>query len=446
MSTNLDPYGVDPEVLQYSTLSPRSAPAVGVGFGSPRVFSFRESQPLDSTWTTKFNPSEPQQEFTIEPHDGYLRFQAQSTRGGGGAYAFITRPFSLALASVTIAFQLRVNEVQLQSGGFSFEFAPSLQLNLTPGFGPFYAYFDPDSQVERLGPSNIKADGTWHRIVINIQPGVIQIWEDDQLVVTWTPAQPLDATIQAYFGISTSGATASVDMSDVTVLVGTTQRARLRMAVSDQSDFQNRINYISGLTRYFADVQTAAQPLVNILNDTHVRVGDLFWGIDVPSAVPALARTLGQHASASRLTNAAKTNGNIVTNNAPVLYVGINLSASFVVSGTASCGFLIGSGPDAVTLWTFGVSAGGETNAGIQGTFEVGVFWLPPRELLGFGASLQVDAGEIFQGSLGVTGNIPLHMRTFDNCGLAITGGVGISFLPGDIQGTLNYMWNLAQL
>jgi hypothetical protein len=347
---------------------------------------------------------------------------------------------------VTIAFRLRVNEVQLSSGGFSFEFAPSLLLNLTPQFGGFYAYEDADSQQERLGLSNIKADGSWHHIVINIQPGVVQIWEDDQLVVTWTPVQPLDATIQATFGCATSGATASVDLSDVVVLVGSTQKARLRMAVSDQSDFQNRINYLSGLTRYFADVQTAAQPLLNILNDTHVKPWHLFWGIDVNSEVPALTRALGQHASVSRLTNAAKTNGNISSDHSPVLYIGINMSASFVITGTASSGFLIGSGPNGQTLWTFGTSVGAETNAGIQGTVEIGVFWLPPRELLGFGASLQVDAGEIFQGSLGVTGNIPLHMRTFDNCGLALTGGVGVSVLPGDIQGTLNYTWNIAQI
>jgi hypothetical protein len=435
-----DPYGVDPEILQYSTLSPRSAPAVGIGFGSPREFPFREGQPLDSTWNVQTGP-----DWTIQPHDGYVSFQTQRETSDK-ANITIARPFSLSLASVTIAFKLRVNDIQLKAGGFSFNFAPSLELNLTPGFGPFYAYSDPDSQLERLGQSNVKADGTWHRIMIVIQPGVVQIWEDDEHVVTWTPVQPLDATVPAFFGFATSGATASIDLSDVVVLVGSTQRARLRMAVSDQSDFQARINYMNGLTRYIPDVQTAAQPLLNILNDTHVRPGDLFWGIDVNPAAPALARALGQHASVSRLTSAAKTNGNIVTNRSPVLYIGINLSVSFVVSGTASCGFLIGSGPDGVTLWTFGVSAGGTTNAGIQGTGEIGVFWMPPRELLGFGASLQIDAGEVFQGSLGVTGNIPLHMRTFDNCGVAMTWGVGVSALPGDIQGTLNYTWNLAQI
>lgn len=75
MSTNPDPYGIDPEILQYSTLSPRSAPGAGLGLGSPCEFTFKEGQPLDSTWTIQTNPPQPQPVWTIKPHDGYLRFQ-----------------------------------------------------------------------------------------------------------------------------------------------------------------------------------------------------------------------------------------------------------------------------------------------------------------------------------------------------------------------------------
>jgi hypothetical protein len=436
MST--EPYGVDPEILQYSALSPRSEPAAGIGLGSPREFAFKEGQPLDSTWTIQSQPG-----WTIEPHDGYLRFQRQNG-SESDAVVSIARPFSLNLASVTVAFKLRVNSLELQDGGFAFAFAPSLVLDLTPGTGGFYKDADSDDQG-RLGPSNITADGSWHRLVITIQQGVVQFWEDDQLVVTWTPVEPLGAAIQAYFGVFTRGAATSVDLSDVIVVVGSTQRARLRMAVSDKSDFEQRINYLNSLTRYIPDVQTAAKPVLDILDATRIKPGDLFWGLSVSSALQSLVEGLGQHASVSRLTTAAKTNAGISTNNAPVLYVGINMSVSFVLSGTASCGFLIGSGPDAYKLWTFALSGGGVTNVGIQGTGEIGVLWLPPREVLGFGASVQVDAGEFFQGSLGITGNMPLHMRVFDNCGPAMTWGVGVSVLPGDIAGAVSYTWNLAQ-
>ena len=439
MSTN--PYGLDPEIQQFSTLAPRSAPAVGMGLGSPREFPFKEGQPLDSTWTTsKTDPA-----WTIEPYDGFLRFQAQNAQISR-AVVTIARPFSLALASVTVAFKLRVNEVSLQGGGFTFEFAPGLSLNLTPNFPHFYAYVDQDDQQERLGPSNITADGTWHRIVITIQPGVVTIWEDDKHVVTWTPVQPLGATVEAYFGVATSGATASVDLGDVAVLVGTTQRARLRMAVSDQSDFSRRVNYLSGLTSYVPDVLTAAKPVLDLLHATDVGLGDLFWGIDVNSSVPGAVQQLGQHPSVSRLTNAARAGAGNIPNHSPVFYIGINLSASFVVSGSASTGFLIGTGEDPYTLWTFAVNGGGVTNAGIQGTAEVGVFWLPPRDLLGFGAALQVGAGEVFQGSLGVSGNIPLDLSGFINCGPALTFGVGYSAMPLDLGGSVSYTWNLARI
>ena len=439
MSTN--PYGVDPEVLQFSTLAPRSAPAVGMGLGSPREFPFKQGQPLDSSWTT----SQTDPAWTMEPHDGFLRFQAQNVQISRASVT-IARPFSLDLASVTIAFKLRVNDVSLQGGGFLFEFAPGLSLNLTPNFPHYYAYVDADSQQDHLGPSKITADGTWHRIVITIQPGVVTIWEDDQHVVTWTPVQPLGATVQAYFGVATSGVTASVDLSDVAVLVGTTQRARLRMAAPDQSGFSARINYLNGLTSYVPDVVAAAKPVLDLLHATDVGLGDLFWGIDVNPSVPGAVRQLGQHESVSRLINAARASAGNIPNHSPVFYIGINLSASFIVSGSASTGFLIGTGDDPYTLWTFATNGGGVTNIGIQATAEVGVFWLPPRDLLGFGGALQVGAGEIFQGSLGVSGNIPLDLSGFSNCGPNLTFGVGVSALPGDIGGSLSYTWNIARI
>jgi len=218
------------------------------------------------------------------------------------------------------------------------------------------------------------------------------------------------------------------------------------MAPPDQSGFSARMNYLNGLTSYVPDVMAAAKPVLDLLHATDVGMGDLFWGIDVNSSVPGAVRQLGQHASVSRLTNAARASAGNIPNHSPVFYVGINLTASFIVSGSASTGFLIGTGEDPYTLWTFAVNGGGVTNIGIQATAEVGVFWLPPRDLLGFGGALQVGAGEIFQGSLGVSGNIPLDLSGFSNCGPNLTFGVGVSALPGDIGGSLSYTWNIARL
>lgn len=434
-------YGIDPEILEYCTLTTRSGPTPGIGFGSPRVFPFKQGQPLDSTWTITTGS------WSVAPNDGFLRFQGHGVTNDT-AQAAITTPFSLGLANVTVAFQLRVNRVSLDhgSGGFLFDFAPGLVLDWGgDSANSVYGYVDDsDADFHQLAPSGIKPDGSWHRIVVNIHPELVTLWEDDQQVLTWVPTPRPGDSVQAYFRIRTSGASASLDVGDVSVLVGTNQRARLRMAASDQQAFRGRLSYLQSLAAYMPDLLTAAKPVTDALSAIRVGPTALFWGLDIPDALQRSVRSLPQQAAVTRLVSAAGVTSSI--DRPPTFYLGISLSASFILSGGYSLGFLMGTGSNAYTLAVLTLNGGGVTNAGIQATVEACVMWQEPEVFLGFGAYVQADGGEFFQGSLGVSGNIPLHLNAFDNCGPALNAGAGVSILPLDIAGGISYTWKMARL
>lgn len=57
----------------------------------------------------------------------------------------------------------------------------------------------------------------------------------------------------------------------------------------------------------------------------------------------------------------------------------------------------------------------------------------------GFGSFLQIDGGEVLQGSIGASGGIPLHLRTWDNCRLTRTPAIGVSVSPIDLAGGFTY-------
>lgn len=438
----LDPYGVDPNILQHSTLTPRSEPGTGIGFGVPRSFPFKEGQPLGSDWSLTTGP------WSVVPHDGFLRFQGHG-KTGENAQATIVRPFTLNQTSVTIAFSLRVNQVSINSsGGFLFGFAPGLILDWGGIDGvtnpnSSYGYVNQDSSFVRLAPSAIKADGTWHRIVVNIQPGTVMLWEDDQLVFTWVPTPPLGDEVQAYFSIGTSGASASLDVGDCTVLVGTTQQLRLRMANSDTATFRGKLPYLQDLASLLPDVLTAAKPITDSLYSKPVGPGSLFWGLDFDSSIQQAARSLPNDQRVNRLVAAATRGANVTSASSPTFYIGISLSASFLLSGGYSLGFLIGTGRTAYNLAVLTLNGGGVLNAGLQGTVEVAVFWQEPSFFLGLGAYEQIDGGEFFQGSVGASGNVPLDLSNWSNCGPAINFGVGLSVSPVDIAAGLSYAWRM---
>lgn len=440
-------YGVDPDILNNSTLVPRSAPTAGIGFGTPRVFTFQHGQPLDtSIWTAKITTN-----WSVEPNDGFLRLQGIPF--GDETDIAITRSFSLSLASVTFAFKIRVNQISQLFSGFYLEIGNSLALSWAPNAtSPSYVHTDTG---ERLGVSRIQPDSQWRRIVINIQAGVIILWEDDQHVFTWPPTFDLRARADLWFAIGSNDDTAeippntaatSIDISNITALVGTTQQTRLRLDGVSQSSFETALPYVRGLGRYIPDVVTAAKPITDLLklSAQSLGPGSIFFGQDPDPTAAAAVQRLTEDPSLTRLMTAARTGALPVH---PVIYVGIGVNFSFFATLGASIGFLIGTGPNRYTLFSLIVSGGGITNIGLQAVVEVGLFLhQEPSQLLKLGSYMQVGGGEFIQGSLGISGNSPPHLDTWDNCGPALSLGIGLSGASADIGAGMSYTWEMARL
>jgi hypothetical protein len=74
---------------------------------------------------------------------------------------------------------------------------------------------------------------------------------------------------------------------------------------------------------------------------------------------------------------------------------------------------------------------------GLSDHLDVGWYPLSIDDILGWGASLFIDGGEILVMSFSVSGNMPLHLTTWDNCGPVITAGIGVG-LPFDVGGLIN--------
>jgi hypothetical protein len=438
-------YGVDPDILNNSTLVPRSAPTAGIGFGTPREFTFQHGQPLDtSIWTTNIASN-----WTVEPNDGFLRFQG--VPWSEVADIAITRAFSLSLASVTVAFKIRVNQISQLLSGFYLEICNSLALKWEPNStSPSYVHTDTES---RLGVSQIQPDGQWHSIVINIQPGVIILWEDDQHVFTWPPTFDFPSFANLWFTIGSNDHTAvippntaatSIDISNITALVGTTQQTRLRLDGVNQSSFETALPYVRGLARYIPDVVTAAKPVTDVLSGQSIGPSSMFFGKDPGPAAAAAVQRLTEDSRLTTLMTAARAGALPVH---PVIYVGIGVNLSFFATLGASIGFLIGTGPNRYTLFSLVVSGGVITNVGAQAVVEVGLFLhQEPSQLLRLGSYMQVGGGEFIQGSLGISGNFPPHLDTWDNCGPALSLGIGLSVSSADIGAGMSYTWEMARL
>jgi hypothetical protein len=357
--------------------------------------------------------------------------------------------FSSTNAIITLAFQLRVNEVNTLVGSTEgFSFPQGLGLLLAQSAPADYYYKDIANENHFLQHSKIKADGTWHRIVMTIQQNenVVMLWEDDQLMFTWNPIQPIGDIVEASFGIFTNGGSGSVDLGDVTVLVGLNQQARLSRAVAQPAqDFLTaQVAALQALAPYVTNALAAAEPVVAALRAISVGPGALFWGLSISTQLSQAVQAMHQDSRITALVDKGKQT--LPLQNDASFYVGIGMSASFVISGGYNLGFLLRTpGTSESQFAALTLNAGGASNIGIQGSVDFG-FVNPrtPSDSLGLGSYVQVDMGEVFQGSIGLSGGVPLIPGT--NAGFAVSGGVGISVLPIDVAGGLTYTFEMARL
>jgi hypothetical protein len=229
--------------------------------------------------------------------------------------------------------------------------------------------------------------------------------------------------------------------------VGLNQRARMSRAAvqASQTEFEARLPFIRSLLHLVPDVEAAAATVVQMMATIAVGPSALFWGLTIPRELTQSVRALHEDARVRRLLTAATTGaGSIPAINGTTFYIGIGGSASYLISGGYSLGFLLGTSGNHLAVVSLNV--GLVTNAGIQGSIDLGVFPGPTSDYTGFGSFLQIDGGEVLQGSIGASGGIPLHLRTWDNCGLTITPAIGVSVLPVDLAGGFAYTFQMARL
>ena len=448
MSNNV--YGIDPTILNSSVLTGKRSVDTGIGFGVPRSFPFQQAVPLTDAWTITKDPVTTG--WSVEPNDGFLRFEATSVGNNHHEQvtAAINGSFSSTNATITIAFQLRINKVNTLVGSSEgFNFPQGLGLFLYQNAPSDYYYKDIVNENRFLQHSKIKADGTWHRIVMTIQQSgnVVMLWEDDDLMFTWNPVQPIGEIVEASFGIWTNGGSGSIDLGDVTVLVGLNQQARLSRSVAQpaQNFLTAHITTVQGLASYVTNALAAAEPVAEALRAISVGPGALFWGLSISPELKQAAQTMHQDPRITALVTQAKQL--LPLKKEFSFYIGIGGSASWIISGGYSLGFLLNAtpNPSEPQFAVLTLNAGAATNIGIQASVDIG-FVNPqtPRESLGLGAYVQVDAGEAVQFSAGISGGIPL--RAGENAGLIVIGGLGVSVLPVDVAAGLTYTFNMAQL
>ena len=435
-------YGVDPFLLQNAVLSDPTtrATATSFGAGSVRDFAFQKGQSLDDRWTVDgVVPG-----VTLEPNDGFLRFQAVAGAPAQWVHAAIKMPFSINKAATTAAFRLRVNSSD--SPSVQFELLGGVTLGVQQS-GSLSEYFFAGTGV--FATSNIKPDGQWHTIVINASQGMIAIWEDDALLFQGAHDAWVDS-VRANFGLlySGGGGTSSVDLGDIKFLVGTTQQVRADPSKNKFAADQVRnvlLPVMADLKPLLGALNTAFAPIAAMLSSFTIRPWHMLWGVDPTAQMKTALRTFSQDPAVGRIVSRINTIRGSHAVAPQVLYIGAGVSLTLVVQGGYSLGFAIEleNGGVNQSLFTMSYNVGLATNISAAGTVDFSLTPGHAADGLGWGAYVALEGGEIFQGSIGWTGVIPWSGAT---SGPAFTLGLTLGWIPGDIAGGFNYTYKMAKI
>lgn len=441
-------------ILETCELTGERSLTPGIGFGTPRKFSFKATEPVTENWS--ITNSDTPVKWSVTPNNEFLRFTLDSSTSDiPSVGCAIRQPFTSENTVVTVAFQVRLNQIDLDTNDTLLIHLPGAPKQVTnewlsiviSGGNINYGWVDSDSETHMLAGSDIKTDGKWAKIVMAIEAGSVQLWENDVLKFTWAPVLPIEDHIWVSFGGSTNGVLGgliSFDISDLSVLVGFNQLVRVKRSISD-GDPNTVKPYLDRVKSHWSGVEAAVAPVARALASLDIGPSALFWGIDIPISIQRLVNDLETSTAIKNLGEAvAQSSTQARTTMGPTFYFGIGVSAEFVIAGGYSIGFLVGTHSPKIAVVT--LNAGAATNIGVQAAIDMAWMFNDSPEFLGLGAYLQMDFGEFVQGSLGVSGNVPLHMRAWDNCGPSATIGVGVSALPVDAAGGLSYTWKIAQL
>lgn len=136
-------------------------------------------QTLDGIWNVVPNPNGP----SVTPDDGFLHYFVNNQRGfNEWLFVSIMTPIETAKGALLL-FRVRANTIQ--SNEVKFTLASDVILRFM-GWGSSvnWQYWE-GSSFHTLAASSIRADATWHDIVMAFSPGAVSLFEDGKYMFTW---------------------------------------------------------------------------------------------------------------------------------------------------------------------------------------------------------------------------------------------------------------------
>lgn len=444
-------YGLDPELTNYGRIAKRSTPDpnVMVGLGSPRQFPFSNGPTLDAVWTAGATPPG----WTLNQVNGVLQINAVNSNAASNQTQTIWISTAFDLANmVTITFRIRVPEV-LNADAMYIGLGAGIYLNVTDlGRVSNWGYARNGAV---LASSQINTSSGWVDVVMLLTADRVVLWENGEMAFSLNEypgdgenkrnVEDAGNAVTATFFVELLGAQSSarVELTQVSVTAATDSPVPLATRLVAPRNQDSTIQQLSAIVPAITTAATQLSATLRDLSETKIGPWQMFVGYEPDSLAKSVAAQIIHNVSVQNfITKASQAHAALATDNGvktgSTFYLGIGMSAAYVVAGGYSLGFLFDVSKSPVrTALVLNIGGGGGIALGVSGHVDVGWYPLSIDDILGWGATLFIDGGEVFVASFSVSGNIPLHLATWDNCGPVFTVGVGVG-IPVELGGLIN--------
>lgn len=446
-------YGLDPELTDYGRITKRTVPDpnILIGLGSPRQFPFGSGPTPDAVWWVDTTPPG----WSLIPVGDTLRVHARNIGSGYNQWQWmaVDRAFDLA-NMVTVAFRVRasqfsgVSEVKL-------EVAAGIFLRLTNNGTASYWANALNDGARLGGASSITTSNGWVDVVLLLTSQRVVLWENGNQVFS-IDEYPGNAGAQLY-GQATGNAvraaffvqlldqnaSALIELAQVSVTAATDSAVPLSNPPPAPTNQGSTLQQLGGMISSISTAATQLSQTLKSIGDNHIGPWAMAFGYEPDSHAKAIASQIIQNADVQRFISvASQAHATLARDNGvksgSTFFVGLGMSAGFIVGGGYNLGFLfdVSKSPVQIAL-VVSLGLGGGIVAGVSGHLDVGWYPLSIDDISGWGASIFIDGGEVIVVSFSVSGNIPLHLSSWDNCGPVIAAGVGVGS-PIEIGGLVS--------
>jgi hypothetical protein len=444
-------YGLDPELTNYGRIAKRSTPDpnVMVGLGSPRQFPFTNGPTLDAVWTASATPPG----WIFNQVNGVLQINAVNSNAASNQTQTIWISTAFDLANmVTITFRIRVPEV-INADAVYIGLGAGIYLNVTDlGRVSNWGYARNGAV---LASSQINTSSGWVDVVMLLTADRVVLWENGEMAFSLNEypgdgdnkrnVEDAGNAVTATFFVELLGAQSSarVELMQVSVTAATDSPVPLATRLVAPRNQDSTIQQLSAIVPAITTAATQLSATLRDLSETKIGPWQMFFGYEPDSLAKSAAAQIIHNVSVQNfITKASQAHAALATDNGvktgSTFYLGIGMSAAYVVAGGYSLGFLFDVSKSPVrTALVLNIGGGGGIALGVSGHVDVGWYPLSIDDILGWGATLFIDGGEVFVASFSVSGNIPLHLATWDNCGPVFTVGVGVG-IPVELGGLIN--------